>query len=288
MKNDKDLISGTVKRLNCMLLPEESRSAACDALLPDRMEVTRLIRDLQTILFPRFFPHPRLDSMEDILSTAHRRLMEQTAVALPFGKPMACDAGCVGERLLESLPRVKGLLLKDVEAIYDGDPAAANREIIILCYPGFYATMIHRLAHELYLLKVPLLPRMMSEYAHEKTGIDIHAGASIGEYFCIDHGTGVVIGETALIGNHVKIYQGVTLGARSFELDNEGKPVKGTKRHPNIGDYVVIYAGATILGGDTYIGSNSTIGGNVWITKSVPENSTVYFVDENTMMKNKG
>ena len=160
-------------------------------------------------------------------------------------------------------------LEKDVEAIYEGDPAARSREEVVLCYPGFYAIAIFRLAHAFYERRVPLLPRILTEYAHAKTGIDIHPGATIGDYFCIDHGTGIVIGETAVIGRHVKLYQGVTIGARSFEKDENGNPVKGGRRHPTIGDGVVIYANATILGGDTVIGEGAVIGGGAWITRSV-------------------
>ena len=169
------------------------------------------------------------------------------------------------------------MLLKDVEALYEGDPAAVSREEVMICYPGFYAISIYRLAHELQLLEAPLIPRIMTEFAHEKTGIDIHPGATIGEYFFIDHGTGIVIGETTTIGNHVKLYQGVTLGARSFELDENGNPVKKIKRHPDIGNHVVIYANATILGGDTVIGDDCVIGGNTWLTHSVPAGSTVLY-----------
>ena len=151
-----------------------------------------------------------------------------------------------------------------------------SKEEILLSYPAFDAISIFRLAHKLFELKVPLIPRIMTEYAHSRTGIDIHPGATIGDYFFIDHGTGIVIGETCVIGKHVKIYQGVTLGARSFELDENGNPVKGIKRHPNIGDNVIIYSGATILGGDTNIGEGSVIGGNVWLMESVEPHSTVY------------
>jgi serine O-acetyltransferase len=256
-----------------------------DALLPDRREITLLLQELQTILFPRFFPHPRTDSLEDLLERVHRRLMEQVALALPFGEPWSCDANCVGKRFLLRLPVIKELLYKDIQAIYDGDPAARTAEEIVLCYPGFFAALIYRLAHELYRLNVPLLPRIMTEYAHQKTGIDIHAGAQIGEYFCIDHGTGVVIGETATIGHHVKLYQGVTIGAKSFELDPDGNPVKGIKRHPDIGNHVVIYSGATILGGDTVIGDHVIIGGNAWIISSVPPHTTVYFNGRDSVEK---
>ena len=180
------------------------------------------------------------------------------------------------ESFLASLPAVMCLLQTDIDAAYLGDPAAKNRVEIMLAYPAFEAISIYRLAHALLEVGVPLLPRIMTEYAHQRTGIDIHPGAHIGERFFIDHGTGVVIGETCVIGCGVKLYQGVTLGAKSFELDDHGNPVKGIKRHPDIGDRVIIYAGATILGGDTYIGSDSIIGGNVWLTHSVPPGSKVY------------
>jgi len=183
--------------------------------------------------------------------------------------------------ILEELPEIKKMLIKDIQAIYEGDPAARSPEEVILSYPGFFAISIYRIAHELYARKIPYLPRLMTEYAHEKTGIDIHAGASIGEYFFIDHGTGIVIGETTTIGNRVKIYQGVTLGAKSFELDEDGKPVKGIKRHPDIGNNCIIYANATILGGNTEIGDGSTIGANVWVTRSVEPGSTVYYNNKN-------
>ena len=186
------------------------------------------------------------------------------------------DAGKIVERFYEALPGVAETLETDVQAAYDGDPAAKSHEEIMLAYPGFEAISIFRLAHCLYELNVPLLPRMMTEYAHRNTGIDIHPGAEIGRYFFIDHGTGVVIGETCTIGDHVKLYQGVTLGAKSFEVDENGNPIKGIKRHPDIGSHVVIYAGATILGGQTRIGDNTTIGGNVWLTRSVPAGQTVY------------
>ena len=178
---------------------------------------------------------------------------------------------------VKTLPAVKKLVESDVEAAYEGDPAAMSRMEVVMAYPGLYAVTVHRLAHELYKLKVPVIPRIMSELAHSKTGIDIHPGATIGERFFIDHGTGVVIGETTVIGKNVKLYQGVTLGARSFDKDSEtGALVKGIKRHPNVEDNVVIYAGATILGGNTTIGHDSEIGGNVWLKDSVPPNSRVY------------
>lgn len=171
----------------------------------------------------------------------------------------------------DSLPGIYMHLLADAKAIEAGDPAAVSTDEVIRTYPGFYAVAVYRLAHLLYTLDVPLLPRIYSEHAHTKTGVDIHPGASIGAVFCIDHGTGIVIGETATIGNHVKIYQGVTLGAASVD-----KSMANTKRHPTIEDHVVIYAGATILGGNTVVGKHSVIGGNVWLTESVPAYSRVY------------
>jgi serine O-acetyltransferase len=177
--------------------------------------------------------------------------------------------------LLHSLPKVREKLSKDVEAAYEGDPAAKSFNEVILSYPGLEAIAIYRIAHELHIQQVPLIPRIMTEFAHTRTGIDIHPGAEIGDYFFIDHGTGVVIGETCQIGNNVRIYQGVTLGALSFKKDKDGKLIKGIKRHPTIEDNVIIYAGATILGGETLIGKNAVVGGNVWLVESVPPNTTV-------------
>ena len=186
------------------------------------------------------------------------------------------DAKEIVDEFVAALPEVRRLVETDVQAAYDGDPAATSRMEVVMAYPGLYAVTIHRLAHVLYKLKVPIIPRVMSELAHSKTGIDIHPGATIGERFFIDHGTGVVIGETTVIGRNVRLYQGVTLGGLSFDKDANGALVKGLKRHPNIEDNVVIYANATILGGDTTIGHDSEIGGNVWIKESVPPNSRVY------------
>ena len=171
--------------------------------------------------------------------------------------------------LIKTLPEIKRILLTDIKAAYQGDPAARNYDEIILAYPAFIAISAYRIAHELFLKQVPLIPRIITEYAHRLTGIDIHPGATIGEYFFIDHGTGVVIGETVTIGAHVKLYQNVTLGAKSFKMNPDGTLVKNIKRHPDIGNDVVIYAGATILGGDTVIGDGCIIGGNVWLTHSV-------------------
>ena len=177
---------------------------------------------------------------------------------------------------IDRLADTRAVLAEDIQAGYEGDPAARSTMEVAICYPGAYAIAVHRIAHILHVLGVPILPRMMSEHAHSRTGIDIHPGASIGSGFFIDHGTGVVIGETCVIGRRVKLYQGVTLGALSFAKDADGNLVKGVKRHPDVEDNVVVYAGATILGGDTRIGHDSVIGGNVWLTHSVPPYSKVY------------
>ena len=189
----------------------------------------------------------------------------------------AQEARGLAEKFMAELPNIRAVLQEDVVAAYEGDPAATGKMEVVMAYPGLQAITVHRLAHALYRLKVPILPRVMSELAHSRTGIDIHPGATIGEHFFIDHGTGVVIGETTVIGRNVKLYQGVTLGALSFPKDEAtGMLMKGHKRHPNVADNVVIYAGATILGGDTVIGHDSEIGGNVWLMESIPPNSRVY------------
>ena len=186
---------------------------------------------------------------------------------------------CVGRgdevAALEALPRLRDLLATDVQAAYEGDPAAQGLDEIILCYPGLQAITVHRLAHELHQLDVPFIPRMMAEWSHSRTGIDIHPGATIGPSFFIDHGTGVVIGETTEIAAHVKLYQGVTLGALSFPKDDSGELVRGQKRHPTIQEGVVIYANATVLGGKTVVGAHSIIGASVSLTQSVPPNTLV-------------
>jgi len=201
------------------------------------------------------------------------------------------DCGKCGEKaedavshFIKSLPGIQKILQRDILAAYEGDPAAKSTMEVVMSYPGVYAIVVHRIAHILYEKNVPLVPRIMSEHAHSHTGIDIHPGAKIGSGFFIDHGTGVVIGETCVIGENVKLYQGVTLGALSFEKDENGNPVKGIKRHPNIEDNVVIYAGATILGVAT-IGANSEIGGNVWLTHSVPPHSKVHNQQPNPLIR---
>ncbi len=249
-------------------------------MIPSRKEIITVIKDIQELMFPDYFHRGENDGKErlEILDSVFIRMKRQITAAYSF-----CNACCVVDTeslaysILDVIPTVKDKLIKDVQAIYEGDPAARSPEEIILSYPGFYAISIYRIAHEFYIRGIPCISRVMTEFAHEKTGIDIHAGATIGEYFFIDHGTGIVIGETTTIGNHVKIYQGVTLGAKSFELDSDGNPVKGIKRHPDIGNNTVIYANATILGGNTRIGNGCVIGGNVWLTRSVADGEVVYY-----------
>ena len=238
--------------------------------LPDRQLTVRVLKILQALLFPDYFHFCSLSDPEVLLKMVREELAGQIELAYQISHQQG-NASQIVEEYLQMLPQIKKLLLTDIQAIYDGDPAATSKQEVIITYPGFYAILAYRLAHGLYQLKVPIIPRIMTEYVHGKTGIDINPGATIGEYFCIDHGTGIVIGETAVLGHHVKLYQGVTIGARSFKMDENGLPIKGGKRHPNIGNNVVIYANATILGGDTYIPDNMVVGGNSWIIHS-PEN----------------
>lgn len=249
-------------------------------MIPSREDTVRVLKEMQSAMFPDYFIIDELQKK----STAERldllllSLKRELTAAYSFGGESAVvDTESLACDLLCELPAIKEMLIKDVQAIYEGDPAARSPEEVIISYPGFFAISIYRIAHEFYKRGVPYIPRIMTEYAHEKTGIDIHAGATVGEYFFIDHGTGIVIGETTTIGDRVKIYQGVTLGAKSFELDEDGKPVKGIKRHPDIGNNCIIYANATVLGGNTRIGDGSVIGANVWVTRSVEPGSTVYY-----------
>ena len=226
-----ELITGTVKSLEGISGECFLKNNADKTLIPNRSEIVKVIKDLQSLLFPNYFKHSEgsenVLSQTELLLNIYNRLVEQIKGAYAFnGTVMEKTPEELCDAFIGRLPKIKQLLIKDIEAIYEGDPAAKCHEEVLICYPGFYAISIFRLAHELYTLKVPLIPRVMTEFAHEKTGIDIHAGATVGEYFFIDHGTGIVIGETTTIGDHVKIYQGVTLGAKSFELDENGAPVR--------------------------------------------------------------
>jgi serine O-acetyltransferase len=261
--------------------------------LPSQDRVAELARDFMHVLFPGYFESTSLAKrdvpawLDQILAKIDQRLTTEIEKSLLFAQDAdaAGHARRVVTELLGRLPEIRRIVQTDVQAAYTGDPAARNVEEIILAYPCVLAISLQRIAHQLYQLGVPLLPRMLTEYGHERTGVDLHPGAKIGTHFFIDHCVGVVIGETATIGNHVKLYQGVTLGAKSFEVDNAGNPIKGIKRHPDIGDHVTIYAHATILGGETRIGEHSVIGGNVWLLESIPANSIVYFKGDDLVVR---
>jgi serine O-acetyltransferase len=256
--------------------------------LPSRDAAVRMLDALQELLFPGYTGAQGLTGaglrlhVEARVAWLYETLTEQIARAVNHGHLLedACpvterQATECAEEFIARLPAVREVLATDVNAAYDGDPAARCFDEIIFSYPGLYAIMTYRLAHELHALDVPLIPRIMTEHAHSRTGIDIHPGTRVGPAFFIDHGTGVVVGGTAVIGANVKLYQGVTLGAFSFDKDADGQLIRHTKRHPTIEDDVIIYAGATILGGDTIIGRGSVIGGNVWLTHSVPPGTRV-------------
>lgn len=260
-----------------------------DQALPSKTAVIDIMEDLRTILFPGYFEISRLDMCSigfhvgSILDKVLRDLQVQVLRSLCFvcageseGKCTECSKKAldIASEFLDRLPAIQKLLAKDVDAAFRGDPAATSPDETIFCYPGIVALANYRVAHELYELGVPLIPRMITEYAHSVTGIDIHPGAEIGESFFIDHGTGIVIGETCVIGGNVSIYQGVTLGAKSFPVDENGMRIKRLPRHPVVEDDVIIYGGATILGRVT-IGKGSVIAGNVWLTESVPAGSWV-------------
>jgi serine O-acetyltransferase len=261
--------------------------------LPSQASANEISRECMHLLFPGFFEESRIEKkevpglVENLLAKIGGRLEVEVEKSLRFARDPdpAARARQITTEALGKLPELRRAIRTDVEAAYQGDPAALSYEEIILAYPCVLAISLQRFANVLYTLGVPLLPRMITEFAHERTGIDIHPGAKIGTHFFIDHGTGVVIGESATIGSHVKLYQGVTLGAKSFETDNKGNPVKGLKRHPDIGDNVTIYAHATILGGDTRIGANSVVGGNVWLLDSVPANSIAYFKTDDLVIR---
>ena len=266
------------------------------ANLPSRPGIASICEDLLQILFPGFLETEAIESenldkdtselVETIFFSLNKEINRSLRL-LGDDESQSKDSSKLASNFLSELPNIRSLLRTDVEAAYEGDPAAQSFEEIILAYPSLEAIAVQRMAHVLYNFGIPLIPRMMTEWVHSKTGIDIHPGATIGSHFFIDHGTGVVIGETCEIGSHVKLYHGVTLGARSFQKDNEGNPIKGIKRHPNVEDYVVIYPGATILGGETVIGARSTIGANAFIMNSIDEDSLVALSDVEHEIKNK-
>ena len=255
--------------------------------LPSRSAIITILKDLRRLMFPAYFGDEELMALEPenyaalLMDRIEKQLAAQIALALPEEKA-ACAKVLAGQ-IIECLPTIQSMLLTDVEAIFDGDPAARNKEEIVFAYPGLFAIFAYRVAHELYLRHVPIIPRMMTEYAHSRTGIDIHPGATIGSYFFIDHGTGIVVGETTVIGDHVKLYQGVTLGALSPRGGHASLP---GKRHPTVESGATIYSGASILGGDTVIGANSVVGGNAFLTSSVSPETRVVIRAPETTFKN--
>ena len=282
--SEERMVNESAQKLIANLNKKDLFMCAKEQGLPNKAEVIEIIRDLRKILFPGFFGDEEqlklgLDQYIQIQSTKlYERIKKQIEISF------CCKSGCeilldqknqsakeksceIAKDLFEKLPAIQEQLLLDVEAAFEGDPSAKSREEVIFSFPGLFAIFVYRVAHILNVHQVPFIPRIMTEYAHSRTGIDIHAGAKIGKYFFIDHGTGVVVGETTVIGDYVKIYQGVTLGALSTR---SGQRLAGTVRHPRIEDHVTIYAGATILGGETVIGHDSVIAGNTFIIESVP------------------
>lgn len=293
MKQPLDsLIDSLAPSLICRRCP--AMNTRRDVNLPGKRAMVAVLKEFLSILFPgclTYEPvdHEDLEELKLRLKGIAAALIDQiTRIegyrVLEHTRPEDFDCAAQAERvvaeLLSQLPTIRTLLQADILAAYEGDPAAHSNMEIVMSYPGLLAIATHRVANVLYRQDVHLLPRVMSEYAHSRTGIDIHPGATIGKGFFIDHGTGVVIGETCVIGSNVRIYQGVTLGALSFRKDAEGHLVKGIKRHPNVEDDVIIYANATILGGDTVIGKGSIIGGNVWLTHSVPPGSRIFYEEK--------
>lgn len=269
--------------------------------LPSKQAVIEVLEDLLTIIFPGYFGDIGVNRSNikyfvgSMLSSIYSRLVNEVEKSLKYlsrnfgvGSEETCRkrARLAVKEFLEKIPEIRASLSGDIQAAYDGDPAAKSTDEVILSYPCVLAIATYRIAHELWIRGIPLIPRIMTEHAHSKTGIDIHPGAKIGRNFFIDHGTGVVIGETTDIGDNVKIYQGVTLGALSFPKDERGKIVKGSKRHPTVGNNVVIYSGATILGGETSIGDGAVIGGNAWITSPIPSGTKVIVVPPELYYKN--
>lgn len=285
-QNLKNEIEGIVE----LILDDYTKGRDVDNLdifnQPDRDAVIDIVKKLLRILYPGYYRDKIYRSYNDtnriaiIIEDVIYNLQKQVAIAFRHSEEyksatdetLTCGARCITLEFFRKIPHVRELIDTDLQASFDGDPAAYSKEEIILSYPGLLATTINRLAHELYLLKVPLIPRIMTEYAHSVTGIDIHPGATIGKYFMIDHGTGIVVGETSIIGEHVKIYQGVTIGALSTR---GGQSLKGAKRHPTIEDNVTIYAGASILGGETVIGEGSVVGSNAFLTASIAPGTRV-------------
>lgn len=299
MNNDfYDILPDISKAISSNYLESELLLGKTDKPLPTRSVIIEIINDLRQLMFPGYFSVENIDSAGasyytgHMLAVIHHKLKKQIALALAYNSDEhilstndkileKSESICV--EFFKTLPSVQQMLLLDAQAGYDGDPAADSREQVIFSYPGLYAIFVYRIAHELYKIKVPFIPRIMTEHAHSKTGIDINSGAVIGKYFFMDHGTGIVIGETTIIGDYVKLYQGVTLGALSTR---GGQHLAGVKRHPTIGDRVTIYSNATVLGGETVIGADSVIGGGAFITSSIPEKTRVSVTPPELAIKN--
>ncbi|MCE5327327.1 MAG: serine O-acetyltransferase [Planctomycetaceae bacterium] len=299
-------VTGDLGRLTAAILANYQTDARTQRIghgfQPNRQQIVQIVEDMRRLLFPGFFgerglTEGNLGSHIEHLVAEIREKLEQEIYACvcterqcpTCADPETCrnDAEKMAVEFLARVPAIRDMLALDAQAAWDGDPAAKGTDEVIYCYPGYYAVTVYRIAHELLALGVPLMPRIMSEHAHGATGADIHPGAMIGKSFFIDHATGVVIGETTHIGDNVKIYQGVTLGAKSFPKDERGRIIKGLQRHPTIEDNVTIYPNATILGGETVVGHNVTIGGNVYVTESVPAESLVVQMDSNIRVLSK-
>lgn len=289
-------IRGIIEGISQNYANEELCISCVGRHFPSRGAIVGIIKEVRRLLFPRYFSddmatlHRSDYYIGESLSRIEHQLAVQVREAFLF-EDSILDQETLDQRVdnvvqtfLRRLPEVQRVLLTDIQAAFDGDPAAGSKEEIIFSYPGLFAIFVHRIAHELYVQNVPLIPRIMSEYAHDHSGVDINAGATIGEYFFIDHATGVVIGETTVIGKHVKVYQGVTLGALSTRA---GQGLKGVKRHPTIEDNVTIYSNASVLGGETVVGAGSVIGGSAFVTSSVPKNARVSLKAEVNVRQSK-
>lgn len=293
-----ELLPNIVEAITSNYTQSELLLGKSERQLPVRHTIIEIVNDIKQLIFPRYFSSDRIDSNNaayytgQMLSALHYKLKKQIAFALAYENEnnISASSDFIQEKaeticcdFLAAIPTIQEMLLLDIQAGYDGDPAADSKEQIIFSYPGFYAIFVYRVAHELYKMKVPFIPRIMTEHAHSKTGIDINAGATIGKYFFMDHGTGIVIGETTVIGDYVKLYQGVTLGALSTR---GGQHLAGVRRHPTIEDNVTIYSNATILGGETIIGRESVIGGGAFITSSIPARTRVSVTPPDLSIKN--
>ena len=297
-KHFNEILPDIVTAINNNYTQSDLLLGKSEKQLPVRSTIIEIIGDLKKLMFPGYFNTERIDTNNasyytgQMLSALHHKMKKQVALALAYdcADDISATSDAIKEKaeticcdFLSAVPTIQEMLLLDVQAGYDGDPAADSREQIIFSYPGFYAIFVYRIAHELYKMKVPFIPRIMTEHAHNKTGIDINAGATIGKYFFMDHGTGIVIGETTVIGDYVKLYQGVTLGALSTR---GGQHLSGVRRHPTIEDNVTIYSNATILGGETVIGKESVIGGGAFITSSIPAKTRVSVTPPDLSIKN--